>query len=61
MKDSLLPLTFHISHMNAQDENAEFCRYFEECVDKVWIIKPGEDSNKGNGIRIFNDLKAIQT
>jgi len=45
--------------MNSQDEWSEFSQYFNSCSEKIWIVKPGEDSNKGNGIKICNDLKAI--
>jgi hypothetical protein len=25
-----------------------------------WIIKPGEDSNRGNGIKVFNSMSKIK-
>lgn len=26
----------------------------------VWIVKPGENSNRGRGIEIFNNIKQIE-
>jgi len=28
--------------------------------DSWWIIKPGEDANRGNGIKVFNNLQKIK-
>jgi len=29
-------------------------------VGELWIYKPGEASNRGNGIRVLNDLLKIE-
>jgi len=48
MKDSLFPLTFHVNHkINDENQWAEFSNYANSIKEKVWIVKPGVDSNKG--------------
>lgn len=29
-------------------------------ANSVWIVKPGENSNRGNGIRIFKEITKIK-
>ncbi|OMJ79072.1 hypothetical protein SteCoe_20973 [Stentor coeruleus] len=59
-----LPLTFHIQ--NADDENgfSEFTRVFEIFKTKkmmnLWIVKPGENCNRGNGIFLCNNIEQIR-
>jgi hypothetical protein len=38
-------------------ENEEF-KEFQKSFTKEswWIIKPGEDANRGHGIKVFNNL-----
>lgn len=51
-----IPLTFHIK----QQSDPEFLRFQEVynryALDKsnlnIWIIKPGENSNRGSGIQV---------
>jgi len=58
---SLLPLTFHITHNDPMtDEWDEFEKYFNSHDEKVYIIKPGTNSNKGYGIKVCNNLKDIK-
>ena len=53
-----IPLTFHIEK-GVQDESfAEFLQNFKE--GSVWIIKPGEGTNRGNGIKVVNELSEIK-
>lgn len=47
-----LPKTHHITCFNWQDVVRDL--RFEE---KVWILKPGEFTNRGNGISIFRNTK----
>lgn len=45
-----IPYTFHVS---AQQDLEEFEKVYNEkseTENNVWIVKPGEDSNRGNGI-----------
>jgi hypothetical protein len=53
--DAAIPLTFHIKMPNTTD--AEYIKFreafqgFEKAKDNnIWIIKPGENTNRGNGI-----------
>ena len=47
-----LPVTFHIKTGLDDPEWLKFQQYFENNKDKqnIWIIKPGENSNRGQGI-----------
>ena len=49
--------------MNAKQvlENEEF-KEFQKSFTKEswWIIKPGEDANRGHGIKVFNNLQKIK-
>jgi len=58
---SLLPLTFHVTHNDPiTDEWDEFENYYKSINEKVWIIKPGTNSNKGYGIKVSNNIKDIK-
>jgi tubulin--tyrosine ligase len=51
----VLPLTFHIKDGLTDPEYADFKKTFEEysknpCFKNVWIVKPGENTNRGTGI-----------
>lgn len=64
---SCLPLTFHIK--NEEDlEFENFKQAFEVMelekktkprFQNVWILKPGENTNRGNGITVVNTLQQI--
>jgi len=65
-----LPLTFHIKTGVDDFEYQRFVQYFEnesiKCkVNKhrknIWIIKPGENSNRGNGIKVEQDMTKIRS
>lgn len=67
---SILPVTFHVKDGENDPEFIRFSEYFnkfeqerEELPDKknVWIIKPGENSNRGNGITVSSNLEEIKT
>jgi Tubulin-tyrosine ligase family len=57
-----IPMTFHIKN-DSDEEFLEFSEYFyknnpnEGCI---WILKPGENTNRGNGILIFNSIDDIK-
>lgn len=54
-----LPITFHIKTGLDDPEFEQFKRTFEEATDpkaNIWIIKPGENTNRGNGISVSKDL-----
>lgn len=51
-----VPLTFHI--MTPNDENlTNFNEIYSE--KSTWIIKPGENTNRGSGIKVSNNLQEI--
>ena len=57
------PRTFHITTGESDPEFLKFSQhYFNETKKKTtWIIKPGENSNRGNGIIICDSLSQIQS
>lgn len=65
----VVPLTFHIKYGKTDLEFGKFrelyLNYKKQAQDddnefkNVWIIKPGENSNRGNGIVISNNLAEI--
>lgn len=64
-----MPLTFrmNIDKKAGTNGNAgyqKFTKAFDELQEKegqsVWIVKPGENSNRGRGIQIFEDLDQIR-
>ena len=64
-KEPAVPLTFALDSVDSE-EFIRFRKYHEsfEVYSKVplWIVKPGENSNRGNGIYVTSDLgKIIET
>ena len=57
-----MPLTFHIRNGEEDPKFKEFCdSYFGDGTSKyTWIIKPGENTNRGNGIAICRSLEKIK-
>jgi hypothetical protein len=60
---SKIPLSFHLT----VDSNSSFFKSFQEIFEhcrekqgKIWIVKPGEFTNRGNGIKIFDSVENIQ-
>lgn len=56
---SIIPLTFHIRKGSLDSEFPSFKESFLK-NSGLWIIKPGERSNRGNGITISDSLKEIE-
>lgn len=55
-----IPLTFHVS-CESDKEFDRFLRRFEEFGEgSLWILKPGENSNRGNGICIVSSVKEVR-
>ena len=64
------PLTFHIKTGEYDPEFEKFqekFKEFESAVDEsgkkianLWIVKPGENSNRGNGISVVNDIPSVK-
>jgi Tubulin-tyrosine ligase family len=59
-----LPLTFHIEKAEDDINFMEFIKVFENLKAKknlnLWILKPGENCNRGNGICLCNSLDQIR-
>ena len=58
-----IPLTYHIKSLS--DENfskfkSEFNEIQEKFTEKVWIVKPGENTNRGKGIKVCNSIENIE-
>ena len=62
-----LPLTFHVHSTEENDEQfMEFKQMYHEELEKnkrkrLWILKPGENSNRGKGITIHSDIDEIMS
>eukprot|EP00347_Sterkiella_histriomuscorum_P001871 403370356 len=59
-----IPLTFHIKDGINDPSFTQFKQIFEDfsqnqSLKNVWIIKPGENTNRGNGIQVSNKLNEI--
>ena len=68
-----IPLTFHVqkhgdeewmNFLEAFKERGEELKGKESKIKKkkeknLWIVKPGENSNQGNGIQVFDNLEEI--
>lgn len=58
-----IPVTFHIKSQN-DPEYENFVKMFSDLDAKkqsnVWIVKPGENSNRGCGIEVANKLSEIR-
>jgi hypothetical protein len=55
-----IPLTFHVTGPN--DE--EFTKFRLHCEKNngerdLWIVKPGENSNRGSGVGVFGNVESI--
>ena len=59
-----LPITFHLQHGEDDSSFYEFIKTFESFKAKkmhnLWILKPGENCNRGNGICVCNTLEQIR-
>jgi hypothetical protein len=59
-----LPITFHLQHGEDDQSFFNFVQVFESFKAKkmhnLWILKPGENCNRGNGICVCNSLEQIR-
>jgi hypothetical protein len=59
-----LPLTFHIKK-GALDEELrrfeEMYKAYSETGQEIWIVKPGENTNRGRGVYVSDDIREIRT
>ena len=58
-----IPLTYHIAS-SSDLELTSFIQMYSDLARQqqpnVWIIKPGENTNRGCGIEVSNNLKDIK-
>lgn len=62
------PVTFHIKTTEDNEEFASFMQAFNKYEKRknkkkcknIWIVKPGENSNRGNGIKVCKSLGEIK-
>ena len=69
---SVLPLTFHIKEGPSDKEFQKFTEMFkdldsgkgnctfEKLGKQIWIVKPGENTNRGCGIQVCRELQQIK-
>ena len=63
---SIMPETYIIElqkQMNSKYilEHPQFKKFQQAFTkDSWWILKPGEDANRGNGIKVFDKMDKIQ-
>lgn len=64
-----LPLTFHIKDGSSDAQFLNFTKYYNELKitcnknserKNVWVIKPGENSNRGIGIKVESEFNRIK-
>lgn len=64
-----LPLTFHISKGVDDPEYAKFFKHYTQLQENkgdgkqlknIWIVKPGEFTNRGTGITVCSSLDDIK-
>ncbi len=59
---SALPVTFHVKSGLEDPEFHRFKAYFNDAQGEktnIWIIKPGENTNRGQGISVSKDYAEI--
>lgn len=57
-----LPVTFHVKSGLEDPEFLRFKQQFQACPNQktnIWIIKPGENTNRGQGISVSKDWPEI--
>lgn len=58
-----IPVTFHVKSLKDDSLDRfklEFSRIEEKTREKLWIVKPGENTNRGKGIKVCNSISAIE-
>lgn len=60
-----IPLTFNVkSPQNGDSEYTKFTRAYQQFAQQkdanIWIIKPGENSNRGTGIQVASNFSEIR-
>ena len=61
-----LPVTFHIKDGATINDPSfkDFKQYYQQNALEdinMWIVKPGEDTNRGRGIQVAHSMKEIES
>lgn len=56
--NSLIPMTFHIESTTSKQFRS-WIKLTKKLKNTIWIVKPGENSNRGNGIFVEKDVSKI--
>lgn len=59
-----IPITFHLASSTTDPEFARFVEHANDTQSKkksLWIIKPGEFTNRGNGITVERGVEGVKT
>jgi predicted nuclease of predicted toxin-antitoxin system len=59
-KEKVFPVTFHIKSGLSDPDFIKLSQCFQEFPKSIWIVKPGENSNRGTGIHIISSLAEIE-
>ena len=54
-----MPLTFHVEKINSKAYK-QFEKMAKQEKKSLWIVKPGENSNRGQGIFVSDSIEAIK-
>jgi tubulin--tyrosine ligase len=55
-----LPVTFHVHECSENDSEYVKFKMFYEGLGEYWIIKPGENSNCGQGIQVAKNIQDVE-
>lgn len=64
----IIPLTYHITCKKELDEDYQYQAFQKKYAQlsqdlqskNIWIVKPGENTNRGTGIRVSDNLEEIR-
>jgi hypothetical protein len=70
----VMPMSFHVKDGLNDKEFLRFTDHFssienqislcapndKKCPRNIWIVKPGEDSNRGTGINVVKDMSQVK-
>jgi len=48
----------NLEHAHGRKDH-QLDEFLKVAADHIWILKPGENTNRGHGIQIFNDIRKI--
>ena len=61
---STLPLTFHVKNGKTDEKFLSFKAAYKEILEtseeRLWIVKPGENTNRGKGIKVCSSVEEVR-